>query len=203
MRRMIVVSLALVVTVAVAGTARADGLGDASKRAKAKRDDAKKAEPAPVFTNNSILAESEEKERPTRGTFSAPSGQPPATTPRGPGNPWVPGKGVPGDPRRPYVPEVNVSSGGGSRSAPPEADPDAQKRALAAEYKRQLAGIDARIERAEAEMEEAAEEAEHVVGGTSRDRYARAYAEARKAWAERRAIEDAARRHNIPPGWIR
>jgi hypothetical protein len=203
MRRMTVVSLALLVT--TAGLARADGLGDAARRAKAKRDETKKTEPATVLTNDSILAESEEKERPTRGTFNAPppKTKPPASVPLPPPASPRSGSGSSGVRSGSYVPEVNVSSAGRRESASQEPDPDAEKRALAAAYKSQLVAIDARIRAAEAAMAQAAEEAEHVYGGTSRERYARAYEAAEKAWAEREAIEDAARRHNIPPGWIR
>jgi hypothetical protein len=84
MNRVIVAFLVLVTPSSMAGMASAEGLGDASRRAQAKRAETKKTEPATVHTNESILPGSEESEKPSSGTFNAPppsTNQPTATVP--------------------------------------------------------------------------------------------------------------------------
>jgi len=62
--------------------AAAQGLGDAAKREKARRAEAKPAEPARVYTNDSVGGS------PSHGTYSAPGGSAaPAATPTSPSGP--------------------------------------------------------------------------------------------------------------------
>jgi hypothetical protein len=218
MRRMTVAgSLALLVTVAVAGPARADGLGDAAKRAQAKRAEKKNTEPVTVHTNDSVQSDPGEQDKSTRGTFNAP---PPKAKPAAP-------KAMPSAPRpTPSVPKAPPSgprSAGGQAGLPatpgdmqaPVAgqsgsgpDENVEKRNLAGRYRRELAIIDGQIDAAEAALR-AEEESSRFVDGRTHEssedaisRLDRAVKAVEEARAARRAKEEEARRQGIPRDWL-
>jgi hypothetical protein len=68
----------LVLVLAVAGPAGAQGLGDAARKEKSRRTDTKPKEPATVYTNDTILPTGDGQ--PSKGTFSSPAGNSPAAS---------------------------------------------------------------------------------------------------------------------------
>ena len=68
---------ALVLVLTAAGPAGAQGLGDAARNEKARRTDTKPKEPAKTYTNDTILPTGDG--RPSKGTFSSPAGDGPAS----------------------------------------------------------------------------------------------------------------------------
>ncbi len=78
---------ALVLVLAAAGPAGAQGLGDAAKKEKARHTDPKPKEPAKVYTNDTILSGDGQ---PSKGTFSSPAGDSPTSAVEAPASPTVP-----------------------------------------------------------------------------------------------------------------
>jgi hypothetical protein len=211
MRRLNAVSLALLVTTLIAGLAGADGLGDAAKRAKTKRDEKKSTEPATVHTNDSVLPEPGETEKPTRGTFSAPPPEAkPPTAPPVPSSPTPPRSGSRGAGSN--TPVANV--GGGvpptTGSAEAEPDPDAEKRARAAVLKEELASVNKQLQdalaamaAAQRELRDAEYHTDQIAADWARGKLQNARAAAEEALRRRDALNDEVRREGIPPGWVR
>jgi hypothetical protein len=206
----VVRSLALLVTVVMAGPARADGLGDAAKRAQAKRAVKKNTEPVTVHTNESIQSDTGEQEKSPKGTFNAPppKAKPPAPKPM-PSAPTAPPSGP-----RSVGGQVGLPATSGGPLPPVAAqvgaapDENLEKRRLAEKFRRELAIIDGQIEGAEAGVRAAREGSRFVDGSTnessqeSLSRLDRAVEELEKARSERRAKVEEARRQGIPRDWL-
>lgn len=181
---------AVLLTAALAATtATAQGLGDAAAREKKRRSDsgasAQTAGPATKTVTTDDLEKYKSSDPP-----SVPAVPPSAAEPESPAN---------GASTSPAVAPVDSNAG------------ESGKRRQAAEMKARLDQLDAEIEKAKAELASAEEWARNARRHVSTDadratvRRAGEFERARleSLRAQRSAIEDAARRASIPPGWLR
>jgi hypothetical protein len=130
MRARAVVFWAVAIGLVAPASSFSQGLGDAAKREKARRAEAKPADPARIYTNDSVGG------NPTNGTYSAPGGT--AAPPAGSG-----AAGSPGAPR-PVRPA-------GAGSAPSSGGSEAYWRGRAASARAAVDSAEERVAQLEAE----------------------------------------------------
>ena len=176
----------LLIAALAASPAGAQGLGDAAAREKKHRSDP---------------GASASTAKPVRAVTTEDLDKYKSTDP-----PSVPAVPPPAAPTQPGDKSLNIVS------APIDTDPgESVKRRQAATYKAQLAQLEAAIERAKANLasaEEWARNAQRHVSGTGDRQTVEHVVESAKrdlasVQSQRDAIEDAARRADIPPGWLR